>query len=75
MKVTVRSDQHWSMAKNYIPEKGEIVVYEADDLNKIPRTKIGDGCSPMHELKFSSIVYYQEEEPIDAPIGAYWIQP
>lgn len=38
---------NWSKATNFIPKKGEIIVY--DDLNKI---KIGDGSTVVSNLKF-----------------------
>ena len=38
---------NWTKATNFIPKKGEIIVY--DDLNKI---KIGDGSTVVSNLKF-----------------------
>lgn len=40
---------NWAKATNFIPLKGEIIIY--DDLNKI---KIGDGTTKVNDLKFSS---------------------
>lgn len=40
---------NWAKATNFIPLKGEIIIY--DDLNKI---KIGDGTTKVGDLKFSS---------------------
>lgn len=39
---------NWDKAINFIPLKGEIIIY--DDLNKI---KIGDGTTKINDLKFS----------------------
>lgn len=41
------SSANWAKATNFIPLKGEIVVY--DDLNKI---KIGDGTTKVNDLDF-----------------------
>ena len=39
---------NWAKATNFIPLKGEIIIY--DDLNKI---KIGDGTTNVNDLGFS----------------------
>ena len=38
---------NWDKATNFVPLKGEIIVY--DDLNKI---KIGDGSTKINDLDF-----------------------
>lgn len=38
---------NWEKATNFIPLKGEIIVY--DDISKI---KIGDGTTKINDLKF-----------------------
>ena len=43
------SSANWAKAINFIPLKGEIIIY--DDLNKI---KIGDGITKVNNLDFSS---------------------
>lgn len=43
------SSANWAKATNFIPLKGEIIIY--DDLNKI---KIGDGTTKINNLDFSS---------------------
>ena len=43
------SSANWAKATNFIPLKGEIIIY--DDLNKI---KIGDGITKINDLDFSS---------------------
>ena len=43
------SSANWTKATNFIPLKGEIIIY--DDLNKI---KIGDGITKVNDLDFSS---------------------
>lgn len=41
-------EANWKKATNFVPLKGEIIIY--DDLNKI---KIGDGSTKINDLKFS----------------------
>lgn len=41
------SSANWAKAINFIPLKGEIIVY--DDLNKI---KIGNGVTKVNDLEF-----------------------
>ena len=47
------TEANWKKATNFVPLKGEIIVY--DDLNKI---KIGDGSTKINDLKFDTAVYY-----------------
>ena len=42
--------EHWEQAENFIPLKGELIVY--DDLRRI---KIGDGETKVKDLPFSTI--------------------
>lgn len=41
------TEANWKKATNFIPLKGEIILY--DDLRKI---KIGDGITKVNELEF-----------------------
>ena len=41
------SEANWEKATNFIPLKGEIILY--DDLNEI---KIGDGTTKINDLDF-----------------------
>lgn len=44
------TEANWKKATNFIPLKGEIIIY--DDLNKI---KIGDGTTKVNDLKFTTV--------------------
>lgn len=44
---------NWDKATNFVPLKGEIIIY--DDLNKI---KIGDGSTKINDLKFDTATFY-----------------
>lgn len=43
---------NWSKAINFIPRIGEIVIYDADENNPMPRIKIGDGINKINDLDF-----------------------
>ena len=53
------SSVNWAKATNFIPLKGEIIIY--DDLNKI---KIGDGTTKVGNLKFSSCLPDDVEQAV-----------
>lgn len=46
---------NWDKATNFIPLKGEIIIY--DDLNKI---KIGDGTTTVVKLPYSTTINYND---------------
>lgn len=46
---------HWDKATNFVPLKGEIIIY--DDLNKI---KIGDGTTTVVKLPYSTTINYND---------------
>ena len=46
---------NWARAVNFIPAKGEIIVYDPDDDCAYSRFKIGDGATVAHDLPFAAI--------------------
>ena len=40
-------EAHWNLATGFIPKKGEIVIYDADEFHAYNRVKIGDGVKPV----------------------------
>lgn len=50
--ATIKVDrvENWEKAKNYIPDKFTILVFEYE--NGSPRLKIGDGIHKVNELPF-----------------------
>lgn len=44
---------HWESATNFIPKKGEIIVYDIDADYDYERFKIGDGIHSVNELPFA----------------------
>ena len=48
------TEENWNKAVNFIPKKGEIIVYDKDDKIIYPRIKIGDGETRVSDLPFLS---------------------
>ena len=46
------SEANWEKAINFIPKKGELIVYDIDENYIYSRVKIGDGISTANELPF-----------------------
>ena len=45
-------EENWDKCPNFVPNVGEIIVYDADNTFKYPRVKIGDGTTTITELPF-----------------------
>ena len=45
-------ESEWNLATNFIPMKGEIIVYNPDDNYNYARFKIGDGITLVNDLPF-----------------------
>lgn len=48
---------HWDLAVNFIPLKGEIIVYipDSENQNQLPQLKVGDGVSFVKDLPFITV--------------------
>ena len=42
----------WEANASYIPKKGEIIIYDADEYSEVARVKIGDGINTVSALPF-----------------------
>ena len=47
------TESHWNMATNFVPLKGEIIVYDRDKKHNYERLKIGDGATVVSALPFA----------------------
>jgi hypothetical protein len=45
-------ESNWLKATNFIPMKGEIIVYDIDENYDYERMKIGDGTTIISNLQF-----------------------
>ena len=49
-------ETNWAKAVNFIPKKGEIIIYDEDDNHSCPRFKVGDGETVVSSLPFTTDV-------------------
>lgn len=47
-------EENWEKITDFIPGKGEAIIYNADDTHSTPRIKIGDGIHIPRDLPFIS---------------------
>ena len=50
----IDTQENWEKATNFIPLKGELIIYDIDANNTLRRIKIGDGTTPVNDLEFVS---------------------
>ena len=46
------TEANWNKAINFIPLKGEVIIYSADDTHPFSRLKVGDGNTTVINLPF-----------------------
>jgi len=46
------TEANWNKAKNFIPLRGEAIIYSTDSTHPFSRLKIGDGTTPVIDLPF-----------------------
>ena len=46
------TEAHWNLATNFIPLKGELIIYDVDENNPNERIKIGNGVDNVNNLEF-----------------------
>ena len=56
--------QNWEEASSFIPLKGEIIVYNSEENQNVPKVKIGDGETLVNNLPFidANALYKIEQE-------------
>lgn len=64
------TEEEWKTYENMILGYGDYAVYitQGD-----PKIKIGNGVDTVAKLNFSSNIYYQNSEPVTAPLGSTWV--
>ena len=45
-------EENWWLAENFIPQAGEIIIYDPDENYYYSRLKIGDGVQNVNDLPF-----------------------
>lgn len=56
------TEENWLKAVNFIPKKGEIIIYDKDSNYDYNRIKIGDGDKTASQLPFVTDNYYTKLE-------------
>ncbi len=53
-KIVIKHDteENWNSATNFIPKKGELILYDPDTTYDYTRIKIGDGSTKVSALPF-----------------------
>lgn len=53
-RVVLKNDiaENWAKAANFVPKKGEVIIYNTDTNNNFPRIKIGNGSTIVSNLPF-----------------------
>lgn len=46
------TEEHWNLARNFVPLAGEPIIYTVDENHTAPRVKIGDGTTYVIDLPF-----------------------
>lgn len=54
-------EENWLKATNFIPLKGEVIIYDADGTFDYPRIKIGDGQTLVSALPFINEIITDNE--------------
>ena len=49
------TETNWNKATNFIPKKGEVIIYNPDNERTYPRIKIGDGITTVINLPFANM--------------------
>ena len=57
------TEENWDKAVNFLPKAGELIIYDADSENTVPRFKVGDGVMPVSDLPFAGSSGSDDEPP------------
>lgn len=62
------TEENWLKATGFVPQIGEVVIYDTDAANSECRVKVGDGLRNVNDLPF--LVDYITNDEIDEICGA-----
>lgn len=60
-----KTEAEWLKLNDWVPEAGEIIVYDPDETYEYARVKLGDGQKALKELNFfidSAIAAYMQKQ-------------
>lgn len=55
------TEANWIIHSNFVPQKGEMVIYNPDSNFSAPRIKIGDGVTTIGDLPFLANIITEED--------------
>ncbi len=64
----------WIRALNFVPAKGELIVYEPDSRHKESRIKMGDGETLLNDLPFLEIDFESSKFVLDKNDGCLYLE-
>ena len=65
------TEEHWNLARNFVPLAGEPIIYTVDENHTAPRMKIGDGQTYVVDLPFLT-ANTVENEYVKSGTKEYW---
>lgn len=66
------TEANWNKAINFIPNKGEVIIYDIDENFNYERVKIGDGVNNATQLPFINDNYLAKDNIIEyTPVNDY----
>ena len=60
------TEANWNKAINFIPLKGEVIIYSADDSHPFCRLKVGDGGTRLANLPF---VFFDDDDEMPSDLN------
>ncbi len=61
------TEVNWNQATNFIPKKGELILYDPDNTYDYTRMKIGDGSTKVSSLPF----LFDKLHDLEVNLGEY----
>lgn len=61
------TEANWNLATNFIPKKGELILYDPDTTYDYTRMKIGDGSAKVSNLPF----LFDKLHDLEVNLGEY----
>lgn len=65
-----KTEVEWSRLQNFVPMRGEFIVFAPDGQHSYPRLKIGDGTTLLANLPFFGITELEDPRRANQVIDA-----
>ena len=72
------TEKNWNKTRHFVPLKGELIVYSADEAHPFSRLKVGDGITLVGDLPFCGAVHpgdsgAGDDKNIYIDTAAHWL--